>query len=360
MPRDTIKEVASRLSRPKPKAECLRPEDALSTGSTLLNLEMSGHADAGFFPKRIYRFIGKSGSGKTWLTLNAFAEACRNKRYAKHRLIHDNPEDGAQMDFEYYFGADVARRIEARKPRTVEEFCGAANDLFKKGDPFICILDSVDALTTLDDQAYRKKLYSAIRNRKNLDEISGTMGTAKAKALSAGFNELCANIHESDSIIIVIQHAKVNIGRDAFFKPLTVSGGLSPQYFADVTIWTAVSGTLSKSVGDSKYKTGITVALKIDKNRHTGNENRLVEIPILNKYGMDDITSCIEYLIENKHWTKKDGGIYAPEFGDKPMRRAELIETIESADLEPELKQIVAGKWQEIEDELTPQRKRRY
>lgn len=370
--KDAADEVTARLDRPKPKPKPLCKEDALSTGSTLLNLELSGMADGGFFPKRIYRFIGKSGSAKTFMTLTAFAEACKNPRYAKHRLIHDNPEDGAQMDFSYYFGEEVDRRVEPpglfkglpKQSRTVEEFCYRVNELTKKGDPFVYILDSIDALTTIDDQEHRKAVYAAIKAGKE-KEVSGSYGTAKAKALSAGFNEIEANLIDSDSILIAISHAKVNIGRDAQFKPLTVSGGLSPQYFSHASIWTAVSGQITTKLpaklGGATVKQGITVALKIDKNRQTGHEGRVIEVPVVNKLGIDDITSCIDYLIDTTHWTKDDNGkVTAPEFFDEPVRKAKLIESIEKANLEPELRAIVQGRWDEIEEAVNPNRKLRY
>jgi RecA/RadA recombinase len=366
--KDTVEEVAARLDRPKPRPETLKPVDALSTGSTLLNLELSGLTEGGFFPKRIYRFIGKSGSAKTFLTLTAFAEACKNPRYAKHMLIHDNPEDGALMDMAYYFGTEVARRVQPprwykdrpKQSRYVDEFFFNLNELTKKGVPFLCILDSIDALTTAEDAEHRKAVYSALRNHKSLDDLSGSYGTAKAKALSAGFNELEANLRDSDSMVIAISHAKINIGRDAMFKPLTVSGGLGPQYYAHASIWTAVSGSVTTKVGDKTYKQGIEVALKIDKNRQTGNEARVIEIPVLKKYGIDDITSCINFLVEEGHWKKDNGMLLAEEFADKPIRAKDLVAMVEDAGLEPELQAIVGQVWHEIDEKTTPQRKRRY
>jgi RecA/RadA recombinase len=370
--KDTVEDVAARLDRPRPRPETLKPEDALSTGSTLLNLELSGLTEGGFFPKRIYRFIGKSGSAKTFLTLTAFAEACKNPRYAKHMLIHDNPEDGALMDMAYYFGTEVARRVQPprwykdrpKQSRYVDEFFFNLNELTKKGVPFLCILDSIDALTTTEDAEHRKAVYSALRNHKSLDDLSGSYGTAKAKALSAGFNELEANLRDSDSMVIAISHAKMNIGRDAMFKPLTVSGGLGPQYYAHASIWTAVSGSvttkITKGGREHTYKQGIEVALKIDKNRQTGNEARVIEIPVLKKYGIDDITSCINFLIEEGHWKKDNGMLMAEEFADKPIRAKDLVAMVEDAGLEPELQAIVGEVWRTIDEKTTPQRKRRY
>jgi hypothetical protein len=212
----------------------------------------------------------------------------------------------------------------------------------------------------MEDAEHRKAVYSAIRNHKSLDDLSGSYGTAKAKALSAGFNELEANLRDSDSMVIAISHAKVNIGKDAFFKPLTVSGGLGPQYYAHASIWTAVAGSITTKLNDHSHKQGVEIALKIDKNRQTGSEARVITVPVLKKYGIDDITSCIDYLLDEKHWTKGESGILAEEFSDKPIRKADLVAMIEDADLEPELQKLVGEVWHAIDEKTTPKRKLRY
>jgi len=359
-------EVSAALDRPEPHRQfSLNAADALSTGSTLLNLELSGMIEGGFFPKRYYRFVGKSGSAKTFLTLTAFAEACRNKRYAKHRLIHDNPEDGALMNLSDYFGKAVNERLEPpagtrNKPvfsRTVEDYFYHIEKLFKKGDPFIAILDSMDALSAKADLEKKKEVYKAKETGK---EVTGSYGTAKAKVNASGFVDMEAALRDSDSIIIIISHAKVNIGPDAMFRPNTFSGGLALKYFAHGEMWTTVGNSIMKTVNGKPRKLGINVRIKIEKNRQTGNEGQVIELPVLKSIGIDDISSCVNYLIEEKHWKMKEGKVQAEEFSDEPLTQSRLIKMIEHHKLKPELREIVSEVWHKIDDEVRSGRQKPY
>src|SRR6266568_200674 len=90
----------------------LNKEGALSSGSTLLNLACTGYPDLGFLKGGYYYLVGDSISGKTWLSMSCFAEACRNKAFHNYRLVFDDVEGGALMDVEHYFGREVALRME--------------------------------------------------------------------------------------------------------------------------------------------------------------------------------------------------------------------------------------------------------
>lgn len=362
-----IQDVTEKLGRKEPPPEPpLRKEDALSTGSTLLNLALSGMVEGGFFPRRYYSFVGDSGSGKTFLTLTAFAEAARNPRFAKHRLIHDNAEDGALMDFTRFFGRRTDERLEPpagtrAKPlysRTVQDFYTTVNRLFKAGDPFIYVLDSMDALSS-DEQIQHLRKSRKAKDDED-DKAKGSYGTSKARANSAGMTELNADIRDSDSIIILISHAKMNIGKDAFFKPQTRSGGLSLKFFAAGEIWTSVGSAINTVVNDKNRKVGVNVHLKIDKNRQTGKEGRLLTIPILRDLGIDDVSACVDYLIEEKHWESGKGGMHAPEFYEKTISRDRLIRMIEDEGLEAELRMLVGEVWEGIERKCSSNRKPRY
>ena len=79
----------------------------LSSGSTLLNLAATGRPGVTYLPGHLYWIIGDSNAGKSWLSLNCFAEAALNKHYEAHRFIYDSVENGALMDLNEYFGKAV-------------------------------------------------------------------------------------------------------------------------------------------------------------------------------------------------------------------------------------------------------------
>jgi len=249
-----VKEVTEILARnPEEPRPALDPNDALSTGSTLLNLAMSGMPQGGLFPGMYYLWVGDSGSGKTKLTLTVFAEATRNPRFDDYLLIHDNAENGALMDLSEHFGKRVEERVQPPKgtksdpvySETVQDFYRNVDRAIAGGTPFIYVLDSMDAIDTEEDQDHFDK---SKKPKKEGEERSGNYGTAKAKANSAGLRRACAGIRDTGSILIIISHAKMNIGRDAMFRPKSRSGGTSLKYFAHVEMWTSVYGQIKKKV----------------------------------------------------------------------------------------------------------------
>jgi hypothetical protein len=100
----------------------------------------------------------------------------------------------------------------------------------------------------------------------------------------------------------------------------------------------------------------------VTKNKITG-KVREVTIPIYYSYGLDNISSCIDFLLDESHWA--GGGKVAintqGDFElDKPVSRNKLIELIEEDNLEKELSQIVAKVWKKVEDSLVLKRRSKY
>ena len=92
----------------------------------------------------------------------------------------------------------------------------------------------------------------------------------------------------------------------------------------------------------------------------------VIQIPIYYSFGIDDIGSCVDYLIDEGHWKKaktkkgKEGtGIKAKEFDFKGTRE-KLIQYIGDNNMEKDLRDIVGDVWKEIEDAVKINRKKRY
>ena len=87
-------------------------------------------------------------------------------------------------------------------------------------------------------------------------------------------------------------------------------------------------------------------------------------MPILHSHGIDDLGSCIDYLIDEGEWTKsKSGMIKASGLGpgfDDPMRQETLIKQIEEKELEDDLRELVGEVWAAIERACEIKRKKRY
>lgn len=346
--------------RQKRKKEKLTAKDFLSTGSTLLNLACTGHPDRGFAKGFYYVIRGDSVSGKTWLSLTCLAEAVINPNFKKHRFIFDAGEDGALMNIERFFGKGVAEKMEIPAydySYTIEEFYYNVDDAIKEGKPFIYILDSMDSLTSEPEGKKFDEHKKAYREHKD-KKVKGSMGDGKAKVNSAMLRRVIGKpLRNSGSILIIINQTRDNLGALPFEPKKIGSGGHALKFYACFEMWSSVVGQIKKTVGDKKRQLGIKSKIRIKKNRVTGRD-RTVIIPIYHSFGIDDIGSCIDYLIDEGEW-KKGKEINAKGLGIKGSRN-KLIRLIERNNLEKDLRELVADVWNEIEEACIIKRKRRY
>ncbi len=343
----------------------LTSQGAVSTGSTLLNLACTEHADFGFLKGGYYYLVGDSQSGKTWTSLSCFAEACRNKAFADYRLIFDDVEGGALMDIGHYFGRAVAKRMEPPRRKkgesifsgTVEDFYFHVTDLIDDGRPFIYVLDSQDAL----DSAYAGKKFDERREAAAAGkEATGSYGDGKAKYHSENIRHVLAGLRKTGSILIIIGQTRDNLGMG--FEPKTRSGGKALRFYANLEIWTSVGGKITKTVRDKERTIGVKCLAEVKKNRVTGKigKDRQVQIPIYYDLGIDDVGSMVDFLISEKHWTKtKERSFDAHDIMFEGSRK-EIIGYVEDEDLEGKVRQVTAKVWNEIESACAPNRKRRY
>ena len=360
MMRDT--EELKRQLKLKVKKKRLDPSELLSTGSTLLNLALTGNPAGGFMKGKYHFAVGDSKSGKTFLGLTCLAEACQNSNFNNYRLIHDDVEDGALMSMEKFFGKKVAKRLEppARDDdgssvfsSSIEDFYFHLDDAFKHDTPFIYVLDSMDGLTSEFEEDKFDKKKKASREGK---ESTGTMTDNKAKINSTWMRLAQKKLRQTNSILVVVNQTRDNLGFG--FSEKTRSGGRALTFYATSEMWSAVVATLTKTVRGTKREIGIRTEVKVKKNRGTG-KLRTVQFPIFHSYGIDDIGSCIDYLITEKHWKKSDKRIVAKGLR-KTATKEELIKHIEKYQLEDKLKEIVAQVWHEIEASLEVDRKKRF
>jgi RecA/RadA recombinase len=356
-----IKKLKSDLLK-KEKSEVFHPEDFLSTGSTLLNLACTDRAFRGFAKGHYYFIVGDSTSGKTFLSLTCLAEACKNPNFKNHRFIYDSGEFGALMNIGKFFGQKVADKLEApsyedkKNPifsYTIEEFYYHIDDAVKKGKPFIYILDSMDSLSSEAELEKFNEQKNAFRKGR---QVAGSYGDGKAKKNSTNIRKLLKPLKDSGSILIIISQTRDNLGFG--FEKKTRSGGNSLRFYSTIELWSSVRGKISKVFKGIKRQLGIICQIQIKKNRICGKE-RTVEIPIYHSYGIDDIGSCIDYLIKEGCWKKKGGSIVAKDWGLKHDRE-KLIQIIEEKGWENKLRILVSKTWNEIEDSCKVQRKPRY
>jgi len=353
---------AKKAIRRKRKTEVLTAKDFVSTGSTLLNLACTGFPNRGFAMGHYYFIVGDSRSGKTWLSLTCLAEASINPYFDKHRFIFDNVENGALMNIEKYFGKRVFDRIEwpGQHPSfTIEEFYFNVENALKQKQPFIYVLDSMDSLSSKAEGKKFKELQKAFETDK---DTTGSYGDGKAKVNSSMLRRVIGKkLSKSNSILIIINQTRDKMNAGKFEEKKTRSGGHALTFYASLEMWSSVAAKIQRVVRGQKKTIGNFCRIKIKKNRFVGEENT-IKIPIFYKIGFDDIASCIDFLLEWKHWKKVKGIIKAKEFRCKGDYR-KLIRRIESKGYEKDLSELVGDVWNEIIEESNIEfkgRKNRY
>jgi recombination protein RecA len=325
----------------------------LPTGLTLLNLACSGRRTGGFPAGRYVFLVGDSASGKTFLVLTCFAEAGLTRHFSRHRLIYMDVEGGALMDLKRYFGKTVAQRIEVFHPETIEEFYDLMDDFLADGRPFLCVLDSMDGLTS---EAEHEKFHEQKTARRNGRAAPGTFGADKAKKNSAGIRALIGGLQRTGSLLVVVSQTRDHLGFG--YEKKTRSGGRALRFYANLELWTAIKRRIKKKVAGQPRQVGIICEVEIKKNRNTGREVT-VEFPIYYSTGLDDTGANVAYLIREGHWQARKGTVQAPEFKHRgPVEK--LIRKIEAQGREEDLRRLVADVWREIEEGCHMQRKNRY
>lgn len=364
-------EIEAEIRKPRiNKAATMQRSDYVSSGSTLINLAAAG-VPWGWMGKGHYYWLsGISGSGKTWLNLTTFAEAANNPDWDDYDLIFDNPEDGALMDFGHFFGSKMEQRIafpkgiedgRATHSITIEDFYTSIISRLRavqagKARKFVWFLDSMDALTSKYEV---KKIDEKIREADGGSQAKGDYGDGKAAMNSRYIRHVVHMLSKTGCVLIVVSQSRDNIDGGMFEPKNITAGGRALKYYATWQMFAAKGKKIEKTVQGAKYQTGMHCRVNIQKNRLTGKE-WTVEVPIYHSYGLDEVGSCVQWLLDVKHW--KGGGqskINAVELG-LDCRQDKLIDAIEAQNKEPLLSKIVTKKWREIEERLVLKRKKRY
>ena len=361
-----VEKVKGRLRKKAPRPKAPSPQSLLSSGSTLLDLACSGSVRGAYAKGQYIFFVGDSDSGKTWYSMTMFAEAAMNKHFDDYRFVYDPAEGGAQMDVEYYFGEAAADRIEPPEvdengepvaSAFVEDFYINLDRMLDEGEPVLYVLDSMDSLNPREAD---EKFDSDAKAIESDEDRKGSYGTAKAKLNSNSLRRVIPKLRQTGSILFIISQTRDTIGMNSMFNPKTRGGGRALTFYADIEIWTSVRGAIARTIRKKKRNIGNRSLCKVKRSRTTGRKAE-VEVPFYHQHGIDDIGSCVDYLVGEEHWQKPKQGkvIDAVDF-DLKANENKLIAHIEEEGLEKDLKDIVGNVWCEVIEASRVKRKRRY
>lgn len=338
----------------KRKPEKDAPQPVLfSSGSTELNLACSDTVNGAFIAGTMINIIGDSFAGKTVLAHSIMAEAAIIPKFDGYRFIYDNPEAASTIGISQMFGKALADRIEIPEDcsNTVQEFQINSIRAVSAG-PCIYVLDSFDSITSDEEE-------EKINKRLSGKEVKGSMGMEKAKNLKATLRTIVRRLKKNGSLLIIISQTIQNV--DMFsFQEKKRAGGEALKFFASHELWLGLREKHTKKIREKELTIGAATRVRVTKNRITG-KMREAELNIYYDYGIDDIGSIIDFLVERKFWNQNKNTITINDISI-PLEgtREKLIAQIEEKGLEPQLTAIMGNAWNEIEEALRLDRKKKY
>ncbi len=346
----------------------------LHTGSVIMNIKCSGgNPDGGYKEGKIESVIGDSDAGKTVLVMTGLAHATNEPVFDDYRIIFDDAEEADSFDHKKLFGKKFADRLEPpgydkkgepQNSETVEMFSDHIHDACDEaekegGKPFIYVLDSLDAIDS-DKEIQRELDNRDARKKENLSKIKDSYGGSKQKYMSKFFRQTRTRLKNTHSFLIIICQTRDNLVARSFVKQ-RVAGGRARKFYSSIESWLAHIKPITKTIAGIKYPIGVETRIKIAKNNFIGKNGEL-NLSIYPSYGVDDISSCIDYLVECGHWKQPKGStkIKAKEFGldATSLKIVEFIEKKEGRDRK--LFNLCSKVYLGIEDRLALVRKPKF
>ena len=330
------------------------------SGSTLLNLACSDSIFGAWLLGTIITIPGSSSGGKTMLAITALAQAFYSKKFLNHSFIYDDGEEALNFDMIYLFNTKFTKALELPplgKSKTMQDFKANMLLLRKKGNPFIYVQDSLDSLTS--DEELEKEMRKALAMAKSEEaakKIAGSFGAEKAKIIGQILRMVNNAVKETNSLVIIVQQRRQKMNALPFVSPYTTSGGEAPFYWSSHQIWLNKRSNIKRR----NRKIGTEITADVRKNKITG-KLRTIDFNIFTDYGIDDIGSTIDFLIDEKIWNKPTGKkIITTNWENVEGERDKLTHIIEEKGLVQELKKEVGEVWKDIEDSLRLRRKPRF
>lgn len=338
--------------KPKPT-----PEPDLSirfkTGISLFDMELGGGFITG-----IVTLAGDSDAGKTMLAATTCAEVVHDPTKKDYSIYYNaTTESGINFDIEELFGAKTKKAMNFVRTKTAEETVVDIGKKCKKGKPFVYVIDSVDGLVS---EAHLER----IKNKIDGNKASGVMGTERAKELSTNLPSLKDMLKENNSLLIICQQTRVNIGDK--YHPVTKSGGKALKFWSDVEAFLYLSKenlTEDRTINGKTHKVcvGSSTRMVVTKN-HVSGWKGTIRFDILLDYGIDDINCVLDYLFEYSALTLSGSWVDQSEelFGKKLQKNPFVSAVIDAPDVFDKLMALAASTSAQIREVSKPARTRRY
>ena len=331
---DVVDEVIEEIKSPKSKKEVKDLKQVISTGSTLLDLIISGKkVRGGGIPGGIIvEIFGPSGAGKTALLVEIAGDAQRQGGESRF----DDPEARLDKEYSRIYGLELEKE-NYNRPDTVKEMFKGLWEWNPKDNTKINVSceDSLAALSTEMEMEEEDK-----------------MGMKRAKDFSEGLRKTARIIANNNWLIVCSNQERE--GKNG----ITTPGGQAIPYYSSVRMRIApefmgAKIDKKKKIAGKEVKKIIGIRSKITIKKNSIDEPfRECNISIIFGYGIDDIRENLQYI--KNHTEAKT---YICPDGKGIMSLEGAIAHVEENNLEAQLKEQTIDLWYEIQEFMAVERK---
>lgn len=294
------------------------------TGSTLLDLVMGG----GYANGRVINVCGDKSTGKTQLGIEGLANAKR--KWPDVAMRYWDAENAFDMPYAKRLGCPEIEPVTSvtTTEAWARDVLAWLSELPEGGHAF-GVLDSLDALA--DDAELAVEFGTA------------SYGTGKAKLLSQFFRDYIAQIKLKGVTLLIVSQLRDKIGVGYGAKE-TRSGGRALDYYASQIVWLKHTARLKRTKHGVERVVGVSIHAKNEKNK-VGEPFRDCEYPLYFGFGIDDVQSMFEWLLEVKR--TRDMGLTI-EQTKKLLSSVPKMANDEWHQYRKSLRKVVRAVWREV------------
>jgi RecA/RadA recombinase len=330
-------QVAARLTRgTRPAAPSA--ENVISTGSTLLDLAISGgrHPEGGVPPGILVEIFGPSGAGKTVLLCEMAGAVQRQGGEVMFR----DPEARLNKQFAALFGFQVESSDYGR-PDTVPELFEPVRRWKPKSKAINAVFaDSLAALSTDMEMEDKDK-----------------MGQRRAKEFSEECRKTCRILTERGLLMVCSNQVRQNVGATKFEPKFISPGGEAIGFYSSLRLrcHSPIKIPRVVEVDGTKYKRTVGVRTMIEVHKSSVWEpHRSAQVDIVYAYGIDDIRANLEFIksiVGSTHYMLSES-----ERLDNGLERS--IKRVEANDgMDLKLRKYTIQLWHELEEKFKVERR---